>query len=127
MAECSATLSGRHVFSDRGRARGGAWACACGARTTRTEAFRRSILADSHRAIGCPCLGSLVGCDYFDALNALRWQDRYLGYAEQDFADARREYARALTALRDAEARLTQEQRRRDELAADVEKPGDVA
>ena len=127
MGECPQTLSGRHVFSARQRAPGGEYVCLCGERTTRREAFEREVRAHGHRATGCPCRGSLNGCDFYELHNQLRWQERYLGYAEQAHQDAVHEHRRALEALRQAEQQLQHEQRRLDLLATDVDKPGDVA
>lgn len=120
MAECSRNLSGLHVYAQRGTRAGGWFKCSCGARVDRVAYERRQIRAETHRLLGCPCRGSLEGCDYYELQNRLEWAKRRIGYAENVLSRERWALEDAMRRYRAAEGALHDRERERDELAAEL-------
>lgn len=115
MSFCPSTLSGEHIFAERGpRRHGGTFSCACGITLDRTEWQRTEWLREAHRGVlQCPCRGTLIDCDYYEAVDRLEWAEKRVGYAREWLGRARWKLEDAMRAYREAEDALRDRQRER--------------
>lgn len=95
VAECTVSLSGLHVYAQRGpRRAGGISVCLCGAPEPRPQPRHVMSPAEAHLDAGCPCNGSLELHERLTLAADLRVLRQRLANAESTHGFLREESAR---------------------------------
>ena len=118
---CPRSLSGVHVYAQRGTRTGGWFKCVCGATADRRAYFQDQERRRVHKdVLRCGCRGTLVGCAVYRLQDRLQWQQMRVGIFEDVLSGLRWKLEDAMRDFRDAERRLAEEREHAAALAAEL-------